>query len=280
MNLRAMSYLSHTITVCGWFCCQKVTFSSSLYIVLAKVTYTNHNFWPLVIQRQHEAPVLPSHLLWAVWGVDTVPSRRPEQFAPQAGCVQWSHSALLWDNFPFAGRKPATNTQINVKTLFLMDCWCHTGHHTSVQRMIFPFSLYSDFWNIFVLLIDSMDFPSMGLITLSGTITYRCFTTDQKWTWSCNTTGLEESLITPSIFCRCLSTVYSCVKIRRELLLNMTVTLYSEWMKHKSFILRLLHELQTRENTHPLFTVLFSSTHCTQTSSWPSDWSSCPQVTV
>jgi len=35
--------------------------------------------------------------------------------------------------------------------------------------MIFPFSLYSDFWNIFVLLIDSMDFPSMGLMTLEST---------------------------------------------------------------------------------------------------------------
>lgn len=42
---------------------------------------------------------------------------------------------------------------------------------TSVQRMIFPFSLYSDFWNIFVLLTDSMDFPSMGLITLLDTST-------------------------------------------------------------------------------------------------------------
>lgn len=38
--------------------------------------------------------------------------------------------------------------------------------------MIFPFSLYSDFWNIFVLLMDSMDFPSMGLITLRGTNTH------------------------------------------------------------------------------------------------------------
>lgn len=42
---------------------------------------------------------------------------------------------------------------------------------TSVQRMIFPFSLYSDFWNIFVLLMDSIDFPSMELITLCDTHT-------------------------------------------------------------------------------------------------------------
>lgn len=42
---------------------------------------------------------------------------------------------------------------------------------TSVQRMIFPFSLYSDFWNIFVLLMDSIDFPSMELITLCDTYT-------------------------------------------------------------------------------------------------------------
>lgn len=50
--------------------------------------------------------------------------------------------------------------------------------------------------------------------------------------------------------------------------------------KHKSLLLRLPHELQTRGHTHPLFTVHFSSTHCTQTSSWLSDWSSRPQVTV
>ena len=39
--------------------------------------------------------------------------------------------------------------------------------------MIFPFSLYSDFWNILVLLMDSMDFPSMGLITLQDTNTHK-----------------------------------------------------------------------------------------------------------
>lgn len=33
-------------------------------------------------------------------------------------------------------------------------------------------------------------------------------------------------------------------------------------------------------HTRPLFTVHFSSTHCTQTSSWLSDWPSRPQVTV
>lgn len=39
--------------------------------------------------------------------------------------------------------------------------------------MIFPFSLYSDFWNILVLLIDSIDFPSMGLMMLENTNTDR-----------------------------------------------------------------------------------------------------------
>lgn len=37
---------------------------------------------------------------------------------------------------------------------------------TSVHLMTFPFALYSDPWNIFTLVIDSMDFPSMGLRTL------------------------------------------------------------------------------------------------------------------
>lgn len=37
---------------------------------------------------------------------------------------------------------------------------------TSVHLMTFPFALYSDPWNIFTLVIDSMDFPSMGLMTL------------------------------------------------------------------------------------------------------------------
>lgn len=32
--------------------------------------------------------------------------------------------------------------------------------------MTFPFALYSDPWNIFTLVIDSMDFPSIGLMTL------------------------------------------------------------------------------------------------------------------
>ena len=37
---------------------------------------------------------------------------------------------------------------------------------TSVHLMTFPFALYSDPWNIFTLVIDSMDLPSMGLRTL------------------------------------------------------------------------------------------------------------------
>lgn len=37
---------------------------------------------------------------------------------------------------------------------------------TSVHLMTFPFALYSDPWNIFTLVIDSIDFPSIGLTTL------------------------------------------------------------------------------------------------------------------
>ena len=37
---------------------------------------------------------------------------------------------------------------------------------TSVHLMTFPFALYSDPWNIFTLVIDSMHFPSIGLTTL------------------------------------------------------------------------------------------------------------------
>lgn len=38
--------------------------------------------------------------------------------------------------------------------------------HTSVQRITFPFALNSEPWKIFTLVMDSIDFPSMGLITL------------------------------------------------------------------------------------------------------------------
>lgn len=34
---------------------------------------------------------------------------------------------------------------------------------TSVQRMTFPLALYSERWNILMLVMDSMDLPSMGL---------------------------------------------------------------------------------------------------------------------
>ena len=37
---------------------------------------------------------------------------------------------------------------------------------TSVQRMTFPLALHSDPWKILILVIDSMDFPSMGLMIL------------------------------------------------------------------------------------------------------------------
>lgn len=37
---------------------------------------------------------------------------------------------------------------------------------TSVHLMTFPFALYSDPWNIFTFVIDSMDLPSIGLTTL------------------------------------------------------------------------------------------------------------------
>ncbi len=46
---------------------------------------------------------------------------------------------------------------------------------------------------------------------------------------------------------------------------------YIVLFEQKSFILMLPQELQTCGHTHPLFTVHFSSTHCTQTSSWLSD---------
>lgn len=37
---------------------------------------------------------------------------------------------------------------------------------TSVHRMTFPLALYSEPWNIFTLVMDSMDLPSIGLTTL------------------------------------------------------------------------------------------------------------------
>ena len=37
---------------------------------------------------------------------------------------------------------------------------------TSVHLITFPFALYSDPWNIFTFVIVSMDFPSIGLMTL------------------------------------------------------------------------------------------------------------------
>lgn len=38
--------------------------------------------------------------------------------------------------------------------------------HTSVQRITFPLALNSEPWKIFTLVMDSMDLPSMGLMTL------------------------------------------------------------------------------------------------------------------
>lgn len=141
------------------------------------ISNTEHPFWPLEIQRRHAAPVWPSRPLSTAWGVDTVPSKTPGRSALLTGCVQRSHTLPLWDDSPSAGRTPAQNItekrkgrkqfQMNLCWYFKQIIIC-----TSVQRMIFPFSLYSDFWNIFVLLMDSMDFPSMGLITLRGTNTH------------------------------------------------------------------------------------------------------------
>lgn len=39
---------------------------------------------------------------------------------------------------------------------------------TSVQRITFPLALNSDPWKILTLVMDSMDFPSIGLMTLNG----------------------------------------------------------------------------------------------------------------
>lgn len=52
--------------------------------------------------------------------------------------------------------------------------------------------------------------------------------------------------------------------------------------RHECCVLRAMEAatLNLSGHTCPLFTVHFSSTHCTQTSSWLSDWSSRPQVTV
>lgn len=41
-----------------------------------------------------------------------------------------------------------------------------THRPTSVHLMTFPLALYSEPWNIFTLVIDSMDLPSIGLTTL------------------------------------------------------------------------------------------------------------------
>lgn len=43
-----------------------------------------------------------------------------------------------------------------------------SGACTSVQRMTFPLALYSEPWKILTLVMDSMDLPSMGLMTLGG----------------------------------------------------------------------------------------------------------------
>lgn len=130
--------------------------------------------WPPEIQTQPAGPAWPSRPPSAAWGVDTAPGKRLGRSAPWADCVRPSHLLLLWAEWPSAGRRPAPNkgkghfkggTQLRLWPKLLTD------RRTSVQRMIFPFSLYSDFWNIFVLLMDSMDFPSMGLIILCGTET-------------------------------------------------------------------------------------------------------------
>lgn len=44
------------------------------------------------------------------------------------------------------------------------QCWA--DRPTSVHRMTFPLALYSEPWNIFTLVMDSMDLPSIGLTTL------------------------------------------------------------------------------------------------------------------
>lgn len=95
--------------------CQKAPLLSWQCVVVTPFTDTTHPFWPLEIQKPHAAPVWPSRPLSAVWGVDTVPSKRPERSAPQAGRVQRSHSLLLWDDPHSAGRTPAPNIHINIK---------------------------------------------------------------------------------------------------------------------------------------------------------------------
>lgn len=40
--------------------------------------------------------------------------------------------------------------------------------HTSVQRMTLPLALNSEPWKILTLVMDSIDFPSMGLMTLDN----------------------------------------------------------------------------------------------------------------
>lgn len=55
---------------------------------------------------------------------------------------------------------------------------------TSVHRMTFPFALYSEPWNIFTLVIDSIDLPSIGLTTLQrgGKVVSSYLTEDTSWT--------------------------------------------------------------------------------------------------
>lgn len=54
---------------------------------------------------------------------------------------------------------------------------------TSVHRMTFPFALYSEPWNIFTLVIDSIDLPSIGLTTLwKGGKRVRSDSEGENWT--------------------------------------------------------------------------------------------------
>lgn len=64
-----------------------------------------------------------------------------------------------------------TQTQIQYRfqgnnVILIFRWWWNATCHTSVQRITLPLALNSEPWKILMLVMDSMDFPSIGLMTL------------------------------------------------------------------------------------------------------------------